>query len=155
LIIAELFFLSKFRSLFNDYTTTFIIFSLVFLLSYSFGNYYYKKLSNYKKYISVSLLLSMFLILFIPWTANYLVKFLFTLLVLSPTGLFLGVFFPLALTKITSKQIYSVYMINSLGVAAGFFLFYLLSSIFGFTYAFLIPVIFYTIIGLFFNKWFS
>lgn len=143
MIISELFFITKLRSFFGNYILTFIIFSLIFFTAYALGNYYFVKLKKYINITPVILLIALFLSEFIPWGANIVIKLLFVIVWLVPPALMLGIFFPLALAKIKEKDLPFAYMIDSLGVALGFFLFYLVSILFGFISSYLLAIIFY------------
>lgn len=146
IITAELFFISKLRSLFSDYIATFVIFSILFFSAYSLGNYYFEKIKKYIWWTPLFFIASLILSNFIPWGANVFVKFIFTALILVPSGIFMGVFFPLALKNVSAKDLPFVYMINSLGVALGFFLFYLISIFFGFSISFVFSFILYILV---------
>ena len=148
MIISELFFITELRSLFGNYLLTFIIFSLIFFIAYALGNYYFDKFKKYLIITPLIFIVSLILTQFIPWGASLVIKFLFTFVLLAPLSFCLGIFFPLALSKITEEELPFVYMIDSLGVALGFFLFYLLSIFYGFVVSYLVAIIFY--VGLIF-----
>lgn len=146
LVISELFLITKLRSLFGNYLLTFIIFSLIFFSAYALGNYYFDKFKKYLFLTPVIFVISLVLAQFIPWGTDFIVKFLFTLLLLAPLAFALGIFFPLALSKIKDEELPFAYMIDSIGVALGFFLFYLVSILAGFTVAYLIALVLYIIL---------
>ena len=98
------------------------------------------------------LILALWLVQFIPWGSHTLIKLLFSIFLLLPPALFLGMFFPLALSKIKAKEVPFVYMIDSLGVALGFFLFYLTSILFGFIFSFILVILLYVILLILLRK---
>lgn len=146
LMISELFFITELRSFFGDYILTFIIFSLIFFVAYSLGNYYFDRFKRLINLTPIVLVWSLILSQFIPWGSGLLVKYLFTFILVAPTAFILGIFFPLALSKIKEEELPFAYMIDSLGVALGFFLFYLISIFFGFINAFVLVLVIYSIL---------
>ena len=89
---------------------------------------------------------------FIPWGASLFIKSLFTIILLVPSALCLGIFFPLALSKIKAEELPFAYMIDSLGVALGFFLFYLASIFYGFVFSFSLVIGLYIILLILLKK---
>jgi hypothetical protein len=152
MIVSELFFITELRSLFGNYILTFIIFSLIFFAAYSFGNYYFVKLKKYISFTPIVLLLALIMVQFIPWGASLFIKSLFTIILLVPSALCLGIFFPLALSKIKAEELPFAYMIDSLGVALGFFLFYLASIFYGFVFSFSLVIGLYIILLILLKK---
>lgn len=146
LIISELFFITELRSFFGDYILTFIVFSLVFFIAYALGNYYFDRFRRLINLTPLVLVLSLILSQYIPWGSGLLVKYLFTLVLVAPSAFVLGIFFPLALSKIKKEELPFAYMIDSLGVALGFFLFYLISIFFGFISTFVLAVVIYSLL---------
>lgn len=152
MIIGELFFINIFRSLFYNYITTFVIISIIFFSGFSIGSYCYRILRKHKVIGPFLMLFSVFFAYFIPWSSNLILKFLFSTIVIFPTAFFMGTFFPLGLSKIGNKEFPSAYLLDSLGVAVGFVLFYILSMLFGFIFSFYFVIVVYIILLVLLSK---
>lgn len=155
-IIFQLFFIAKLRSLIDSPITTSIIYLIVLNTAGAFGSFYYQKFLN-KEWKAISLisylvlLITSFIILnmlSIYYPSDIGKAALFILLIL-PFTFGMGLFFPYGLSLISEKQIATAIGVDSIGTAAGFFLFYYLSMNYGFNYAFIVGSICYLYILLF------
>ena len=146
MMMGELFFINIFRSLYSDYITTFVVVSIIFFSGFSIGAYYYKILKKYILLTPFLMLASLLATNFIPWSSGLGFKFLFSILVLFPPALFMGVFFPLALVNIKKEKFPLAYLLDSIGGAIGFFMFYISSILFGFTFSFFLVCLMYFIL---------
>lgn len=146
LIMTELFYINVFRSLFYDYITTFIIISSIFFSGFSLGSYYYQKLIRYRLALPFLMIFSLVLSGFLPWSSNLFWKLVYSVIMIFPVALLLGVFFPLGLLKIKKEQFPVSYLLDSIGAALGFFLIYVLAMLFGFVFSFGVAIALYVLL---------
>jgi len=148
MMMGELFYINIFRSLYSDYITTFVVVSIIFFSGFSVGAYYYKTLKKCIFLTPFLILASLLATNFIPWSSGLGTKLLFSIVALLPPALFMGVFFPLALVNIKKEKFPLAYLLDSIGGAIGFFLFYTCAVVFGFRSSFFITAVIYSILFL-------
>lgn len=146
MMMGELFYINIFRSLYSDYITTFVVVSVIFFSGFSTGAYYYKRLKKYIVLTPFLMLASLLASSFIPWSSGLIIKLLFSIVSIFPSALFMGVFFPLALFNVKEEKFPLAYLLDSIGGALGFFIFYISSILFGFSFSFFLVCIMYVVL---------
>jgi spermidine synthase len=128
-ILMELFLVNRFRSFFGDPVSTASVVLAILLGFSSLGSLLSKKMRKFnRKQILSLLLLPLFSIIatsFIDrsFGLGLIEKYIITILVLSPVGFFMGLFFPLLVYKIKNNEIPLAYSLDAFGSVLGYFLF--------------------------------
>lgn len=153
MIMMELFLINKMNFFLDDSILSYSIVSAIFLVFFSLGNAKSLRFETVDKNIFLFLFIIM---LFLPFgfvniNARYNLlkivlplRIIIVMLVISPISFLCGTFFPRLLQKSlgivnTSRSMGYIMILDSFGVAIGFFLFNYIGSIMGFNYT--IPVI--------------